>query len=188
MSDPFIGEIRIFAIQYNPYGWLPCDGRTLSVQQFTALFALLGTQYGGNGQNTFALPNLTNSLTTGIGMVPIGAGAGTGLTSYRMGQTAGAESVTITPNQTPVHNHNLIAKNANDTNTVSTPTPTSWISRNYPAPVSTNYSDVALTAGVALANTALGIADGKSQPHENRQPYLALNYYIATDGVFPGPE
>lgn len=188
MSDPFIGEIRIFAIQYNPYGWLPCDGRTLNVQQFTALSALLGNTYGGDGRNTFALPNLTNPFTTGIGMVPIGAGAGPGLTSYNMGQTAGAESVTITPNQTPVHNHNLIAKNASDVNTVSTPTTTSWISRNFPVPLSTNYSDAALTTGAALANTALGTADGKSQPHENRQPYLALNYYIATEGIFPSPE
>lgn len=185
MSEPFIGEIRLFAIQYNPRGWLPCSGSLLPSQQYPELFALLGYTYGGNGRDIFALPNL---VPGNIGVVPIGAGAGTGLTSYIMGQTAGAESVTITPNQTPAHNHNLIAKNANDANTVSTPTTTSWISRNFPVPLSTNYSDAALTTGAALANTALGIADGKSQPHENRQPYLALNYYIATNGVYPTPE
>ena len=185
MSDPFIGEIRIFANNFYPMGWLPCDGRMLDPRQNAALFALLGLTYGGNGSTTFALPNLATS--GGVGMVPIGAGSGPGLTPYNLGKIAGVPSVALTLNEIPAHNHNLVGMNADDPHTVSIPTATSWISRNFPVPAIANYSDQPITLGKQLGNPALGILGG-GQPHENRQPYLALNYYIAIDGIFPSPE
>lgn len=185
MSDPFIGEIRIFANNFYPMGWLPCDGRMLDTRQNAALFALLGLTYGGNGSTTFALPNLATS--GGVGMVPIGAGSGPGLTPYNLGETTGVPSVALTLNEIPSHNHDLVGMKADDPHTVSTPTATSWISRNtLGATAIANYSDQSLS-GAALVSPALGVAGG-GQPHENRQPYLALNYYIAVDGIFPSPE
>lgn len=186
MSDPFIGEIRIFANNFYPMGWLPCDGRLLNIQQSTPLYAVIGITYGGDGRSTFALPNLTTP--SGVGMVPIGDGSGPGLTPYNLGETAGVTSVTLTLNQTPAHNHDLVGMNADDPHTVATPTATSWISRNTLGTTAiSNYSDQPTTPDKSLANPALGILGG-GQPHENRQPYLALNYYIAVDGIFPSPE
>lgn len=186
MSDPFIGEIRIFANNFYPLGWLPCNGGMLSIQGYQALYAVIGTIYGGNGQTTFALPNLTSPVGN-VGLVPIGAGTCPGLTSYNLGETAGVSAVTLTNNQTPAHNHNLVGMLADDAHTVAAPTATSRISRNtLGATAIANYSDQSLS-GAALASPALGVAGG-GQPHENRQPYLALNYYIAVEGIFPSPE
>ncbi len=128
MSEPFIGEIRIFANNFYPMGWLPCNGGMLNIQQYQALYAVIGNTYGGDGRPLFALPNLDTS--EGVGLVPIGAGSGPGLTPYNLGKTAGVPSVTLNLSQTPSHNHDLVGMKADDPHTVSTPTATSWISRN----------------------------------------------------------
>ena len=106
MSDPFIGELRLLPVQFCPRGWAFCNGQILPISQNTALFSLLGTTYGGNGQTTFALPDLR-------GRVPVYSGQGPGLSSYDLGQVGGTESVTLNLNQTPAHNH-LVNASSND--------------------------------------------------------------------------
>jgi microcystin-dependent protein len=163
MSEPFIGQIILVGFNFAPRGWAFCQGQLLSIAQNTALFSLLGTTYGGNGQTTFALPDLR-------GRVPIGFGQGPGLQNYVLGQTGGQETHTLISNEMPSHNHGLGANSndAVDSNPVN----------NFPA------------AQGAYANTANGQMSptqltGGSQPHNNLQPYLVLNYCIALVGIFP---
>jgi microcystin-dependent protein len=188
MAEPFIGQIVLFAGNFAPRNWAFCNGQLLSIAQNTALFSILGTTYGGNGQTTFALPDLR-------GRVPLGTGNGPGLMPRSLGGNGGSEQVTLTSSQMAVHTHSGsisgltstlrgYAANNGDTNI---PVANSVFSK-FTGTVNANvYSDS--DAGlVPMGNAPLGITvqnAGSSQGHENRQPLLALNYIIALSGVFP---
>jgi microcystin-dependent protein len=172
MANPFLGEIRAFSFGFAPSGWALCNGQTMAISQNQALFALLGVTYGGNGTQTFMLPNLQ-------GRVAIGVGGG-----FVQGQMAGEEAVTLTTAQLPVHPHgvNAAANGAVDGTNIPGPTVilgSGSITESGNPPV-TIYSNGA--ANLALA--PLGAA-GSGQPHENRMPSLVMNYCIALSGIFP---
>jgi microcystin-dependent protein len=172
MSDRYIGQISIFSFDYAPKSFAPCNGQLLPIAQNQALFALLGTQYGGNGQTTFALPNLR-------GRVAIGQGQGPGLSSRTIGETAGEAAHVLTQNELPEHNH--AAHFASDSSQMSA-------KGNYWGgdPVG-NVTFSSNTDGTSLSSAAIATAGG-SQPHENRQPFLVLNFCIALQGVFPSTQ
>ena len=176
MSQPFVGEIRMVGFNFNPRGWQLCNGQLLPISQYSALFALLGTTYGGNGTTTFALPNLQSR-------VPIHQGTGPGLSTYVIGGAGGVENVTLLNNQMPAHNHMVNCQTA--TGTVTAP------AGNYPAGNQVNRdTGVAVDTTFDPATTGtmnpavIGLAGG-SQPHANLQPYLTVNFIIAIDGIFP---
>jgi microcystin-dependent protein len=169
MSDPFIAEIRLFAGNFAPRGWAFCNGQILSIAQNTALFALLGTTYGGNGQTTFALPDLR-------GRVPISPGQGPGLSSYFLGQTGGQETVTLNTQQMPSHSHGAAA--SGEGGTAATPNGGVW------AGSTARDSIYAATANTTMSPAAIA-ATGGGQPHPNMPPYQAINYIIALEGIFP---
>ncbi|HRC16319.1 MAG TPA: tail fiber protein [Chitinophagaceae bacterium] len=170
MSDqPFIGEIKLFGGNFEIVGHAFCRGQLLSIAQNSALFALLGTIYGGDGQSTFGLPDLR-------GRVPINQGVGPGLSQRTIGEVSGVENVSLTTNQIPAHNHLLSA--AGSTASSSDPTNNRWASQ----PSLGQYETV--SSGSNLKSSALGITGG-SQPHSNLQPYIAINYLIALEGIFP---
>lgn len=174
--EGYIAEIRLFAGNFAPRGWAFCQGQILSIAQNTALFALLGTTYGGNGQTTFALPDLR-------GRVPVGTGQGPGLSNVTLGEVGGAPTHTLIITEMPAHNHTAqTTVNAAATGTTTSP------SGNYPAGstardnIYNNTSNATMNPG--MAQTMVGIAGG-SQPHNNMQPYLGLNYIICMEGIFP---
>jgi microcystin-dependent protein len=168
-ATPYIGNIILFGGTFAPVGWLFCQGQLLPISQYDTLFALIGTTYGGDGQTTFAVPDLRSR-------VPIHQGQGPGLSNYIMGQAAGTETVTVTPNQMPIHTHSVQVSSS---------------------PANTGVPSGTVTLGVAAADMYIAEAAdvsmhpqsissvGGSQPHDNIQPYLALNYIIATEGIFP---
>lgn len=176
MSEPFIAEIRVFGFNFAPRNWAFCQGQIVSIVQNTALFSLLGTTYGGNGQTTFGLPNLQ-------GMAGIGQGNGPGLTPQSLGQVGGVNSVTLVASEIPQHTHTLSAgvlSTPNAAQNVATPANNAMFglagpNNTYIDPVTPN---TAFNAA-AIANT------GSSTPHENRQPFLALNFCICMAGIFP---
>lgn len=168
MSEPFLGEIRLFAGNFAPRGWALCNGQLLPLQQNTALFALLGTYYGGDGKTTFALPNLQ-------GRVPIGQGQGAGLTPREVGEQGGESAVTLLTTELPAHSH---LPSCSSGQTASQPEAAYWGSTGRGAPA------YAATASVDLSASAAATAGG-SLPHNNMQPYLGMTYIIATEGVFP---
>lgn len=165
MAEPFLSEIRIFSFEFAPRGWAQCNGQLLPINQNQALFALLGTTYGGNGQTNFALPELR-------GRVPMHVGAG-----LTLGQRAGEEVHTLTLNEMPSHTHQVLAS-ANGP-TVTPPTGNFWATN-------TGFTPYATAADTNLSPQAVGNTGG-SQAHENRSPYLTLNYCIALQGIFPSP-
>jgi microcystin-dependent protein len=167
MSTGFVGEIRLVGFNFNPQGWHLCDGSILSIAESETLYTLLGTTYGGDGVNTFALPDLR-------GRVPIHQGAAAGLYPYVMGQTGGVTSVTLTTTQLPLHSHPVAANSA--AGTANSPT-----NQYFGATTESVYTTTGNPVGMG---TIVG-ASGGSQPHENRQPYLAMNYVIALYGVYP---
>jgi microcystin-dependent protein len=171
MAEAFLGELRLFGFNFNPRGWAKCDGQILSISQNTALFALLGTTYGGNGQTTFALPDLR-------GRANLHQGQGQGLTPRTMGEVSGTENVTLVSTQMPAHNH--------PASVVAASTATSKNPNNaLPAftAAGTSYGTAAdLTMASNMVN--VGVAGG-SQPHPNMQPYLVLNWCICLEGIFP---
>jgi microcystin-dependent protein len=171
MSEPFIGEIRIFGFNFPPLGWAFCDGQLLPISQNTALFSLLGTFYGGNGVQTFALPDLR-------GRVAIAFGQGNSLSPYNIGDVGGAESVTLNENQLPAHSH--IAAGSQGGGNSLVPTDCVWSAD--AAGGSAPYSNAA--PNVSLSTNAIGTT-GQNLPHENRPPFLALNFCIALQGIFP---
>jgi len=170
MPEPYVGEIRMFAGNFPPNGWALCQGQTMPIAENEVLFQLIGTTYGGDGQETFNLPNL-------CGRCPIHAGQGPGISqNYVIGEMAGVESVTLTTQQIPSHNHPFLASTA---------------AANSVAPASQTVAQSAQRAiytedtGITpLAANALG-AVGGSQPHENMQPFLCINFIISLFGVFP---
>jgi microcystin-dependent protein len=163
--DPFLGETRAFAFGITPRGWAPCDGRLLSVQQNSALFSLLGTFYGGDGITTFALPDLR-------GRAPLGCDG-----SVAIGARSGTETVTLTAAQVPSHTHAAYASTA----AASTAAPSTASL----APLPEGFSAYAApAANTTLAASAVATS-GASQPHENMQPSLAVNWCIAINGIYP---
>jgi microcystin-dependent protein len=165
MSEPFLAEVRIFPYNFSPRGWAFCNGQLLPISQNTALFSILGTTYGGNGQTTFALPNLQDRT-------PIGFGQGPGLSSYQLGEVGGVETVTVTQGQLPSHTHSLMASTA----AATTGTPGTTVALAAPgAPIYAPAQNLA----------TMGPVGGTGQPHANRQPYTVLNFCIAVQGIFP---
>jgi microcystin-dependent protein len=167
-STSYIGEIFLVPYNFAPRGSAFCQGQILSIAQNTALFSLLGTTYGGNGQTTFALPDLR-------GRCAVSSGQGPGLQNYTLGEQAGTESVTLSVNQMPAHGHPVSAVD-DDPNKI---TPTNNLPSNIAAQ---GYSNAA--ANSTMKNTMIGQMGG-SQPFDNRQPLLVLNYVIALQGIFP---
>lgn len=173
MSQPFLGEIRILAYSFPTRGWAMCNGQLLSIAANSALFALLGTQYGGNGTTNFAVPNLK-------GRQAMHWGNGPGLTPRTIGETGGSAGITLLANQMPVHNHAVAAST-----TSSTPFPTATV---YGASTDNLYADPVATNKKAEAGGPMGAVlgnTGNNQPHENRIPGLVLNVCIALQGIFP---
>lgn len=166
MSEPFIGEIRIFPYNFAPRGWAFCQGQLLSIAQNTALFALIGVTFGGNGQTTFGLPDIR-------GRAVIGAGQGPGLSNRTQGEASGTENVTLLSTQMPMHNH-LVAGSSQNSNA----------SRPSNAFPSGGGAYQTASDGTTM-NPSMISAAGGSQPHDNMQPYLAINYCIALEGIFP---
>jgi microcystin-dependent protein len=174
MSDAFVGEIRIFGFNFAPTGWAFCDGQLLPISQNTALFSLLGTTYGGNGQTTFALPNLQ-------GAAALQQGQGPGFSNYLLGQVGGEPSVTLTTQQIPLHTHALACLDGAGTQV--TPAAGVWASAKVGKQSENRYS-ATVGAGAAMAPQA-AISAGGNFPHNNMPPYLTLNFCIALQGIFP---
>jgi microcystin-dependent protein len=168
LADPFVGEIRMFGFNFAPQGWAMCNGQLLPISQNTALFALIGTYYGGDGQTNFALPNLQSR-------VAIHQGQGPGLSLYEIGQASGTEAVTLIQNQMPQHSHSVSASSAPATSG----RPANAVPARSPDDIYGASSD-----GTTMSSTMIGTAGG-SQPHTNIQPYLTLNFCIALNGIFP---
>ncbi|AKF79208.1 Microcystin-dependent protein [Myxococcus fulvus] len=171
MSEPYIGEIRMFAGNFAPRGWAFCQGQILSIAQNTALFSILGTTYGGNGQTTFALPDLR-------GRYPMQPGQGPGLSPRTLGEQGGSETVTLISTQMPAHTHSLnVSSQQGDT---ETPVGTVLAADN--AGAIFNYRAAPIDGTMNPA--AIGVAGG-SQPHNNMSPFLCINFIIALEGIFP---
>jgi len=165
--DPFIGELRLFGFNFAPVGWAICQGQLLPISTNTALFSLLGTLYGGNGQTTFGLPDLR-------GRAPLGFGQGPGLSSYDQGQAGGSEQVTLLAPQLPPHNHSVAAASSATAKNPAGAVPA----------VTGAGASYGTSTDLSMSPTMVG-GGGGSQPHENRPPYLALNWCIALQGVYP---
>ena len=171
MADPFVAEIRIFPFTFAPKGWAFCNGQLMPLSQNTALFALLGTMYGGDGKSTFGLPDLQ-------GRAPLSWGSGAGLTGYgQPGHMEGAETITLLQSEMPVHTHQqrTASQDNADVNLVS------LTATHAPSTGGTIYQS---SPNGQLAQEALAVAGG-SLPHNNMQPYLTMNFCIALQGVFP---
>jgi microcystin-dependent protein len=168
MTEPFLGQISMVGFNFAPAGWAQCNGQILPIQQNTALFSLLGTQFGGNGTQTFALPNLQSC-------VPMGRGSGSGLEQRDIGDQVGSESVTLLTSEMPAHTHAMVAQNLRADR------------------ANANGSELAASADMIYANTpptaplvpTTLTQNGGNQPHNNMQPFLTINFVIALSGVFP---
>jgi len=172
VADPFVAEIRIFGFNFAPTGWALCNGQLLPISQNTALFSLLGTTYGGDGKSTFALPDLQGSA-------PMFWGQGPGLSIHDEGEAGGEQFVTLINSEMPAHQHQLKANSA--PGDLPTPASTTSLARSSPFIYKT---PAGAAAPQPLSPTAIGITGG-SQPHNNMQPYLTLNFCIALQGIFP---
>lgn len=171
MAQPYVGEIRMFAGNFNPNGWMFCEGQLLPISEFETLFQLIGTTYGGDGQSTFALPDLR-------GRIPLHMGTFSG-TSFQIAETGGVESVTLTTQQIPIHTHAHLCSTGSGTNASD------------PANAVASTSDISQYSTAGSDGTQMGdpatSSDlaGASQPHENFMPYLCINYIISLFGIFP---
>jgi microcystin-dependent protein len=168
MSNPFLGELRLFGGNFAPRGWALCSGQLMPIAQNDALYSLIGTTYGGDGQVTFGLPDLR-------GRRPVSQGQGPGLSSYQVGQAGGVEAVTLSPAQLPIHTHQVMAVAA--TASAGSPAANAWAA--WP---DNQYTTGSPSAQLAAASTAVA---GGNQPHDNLSPYLVVNFIIALEGVYP---
>ena len=176
MTQPFIGEIQLFGFNFNPRGWAFANGATLPISQNTALFSLIGTTYGGNGQTTFQLPNFA-------GRAGCEQGQGPGLSPRFLGESFGVNSVTLTSNQIPQHNHGVNAYSQPDT-TKRTAVPAnngglSVSGNGAERPFNSGPADTTFAPNMIQPNTGGGV------PHQNQQPYLGVNFCIALVGIYP---
>jgi microcystin-dependent protein len=169
MAQPYVGEIRMFAGNFAPAGWMFCNGATLAISENETLFQLIGTTYGGDGQSTFKLPDLASRIPLHFGTGPDG-------TSYQLGEMAGVEQVTLTNQQIPSHTHAFVA---------------TTVAGNDPNPTDNILATAVnidlyrqTTPSAAMAAQSVGPAGG-SQPHENTQPFLCVNFIISLYGIFP---
>jgi microcystin-dependent protein len=176
MSEPFIGEIKMVGFNFAPRGWARCDGQLLPISSNTALFSLLGTNYGGNGENTFALPELR-------GRVPVHMGTGPALSPRQLGQRSGVEKVTLSIYEMPSHTHTGGTIPVTDAVGNQTVPDGHILARANDG--ESNYSDAAAN-GVLGGVPGIGNSGG-SQSHENMPPFLAINFVIALQGIFPSP-
>ena len=172
MSNPYIGEIRIFAGSFAPAGWAFCAGQLMPISENDALFTLIGTTYGGDGQETFGLPDLQ-------GRIPMHAGTGTDGITYQLGEKAGTESVTITQNQIPAHNHVPIAS----ADAGTSPNPGNAIFAAGGTGEQMYSTPPANPAGALMTGAIL--PTGGSQPHDNMAPFLCISFILSLFGVFP---
>ncbi len=170
MGEPYLGEIRLVGFTYAPQGWAECNGQIMSIQQNVALFSLLGTQFGGNGIQTFALPDLR-------GRIPLHQGQAPGGSNYTIGQVGGLENVTLNSSQMPTHSHTPPAAS----NTLG---PDNNTQNEFWSASDADDNIYATTANSTMNPGAIGSAGG-SQPHNNMQPSLVLKYVIALQGIFP---
>lgn len=169
MAQPYVGEIRMFAGNFAPAGWQLCEGQLLPISEFETLFNLIGTTYGGDGQSTFAMPDLR-------GRAPVHSGTGAGLPTYVLSQSFGAEEVTLTSATFPSHGHTLQAVQARADDDDPRGRLPAVARRAFYGPAT---GLVAMPAGT--------VSSGGGQPHENMQPYLAINFIISLFGIFPSP-
>ena len=188
MVTPFVGQIILVGFNFEPNGWRFCNGQLLPIAGNDTLFNLIGTTFGGDGQLTFAVPDLR-------GRLPIGMGQGAGLSNYILGEASGAESVTVTVNQMPAHTHPVdvspIAVTQKCTNGVANQrSPMGNVPAIEASGATMTYSNAAPDANmnggaVAIAGTPTAANTGATMAHENRQPYLGMNFCISLDGIFP---
>ncbi len=171
MAQPYVGEIRMFAGNFAPAGWMFCDGQLLPISENETLFQLIGTTYGGDGESTFALPNLQSR-------VPIHQGTGPDGNTYILAETGGVEEVTLTTNQIPIHTHAFLGSSAAATLT----SPSSSV---VGTSAQVDYLTIAQPT-VAMNSNAITPVGG-SQPHTNLQPFLCINFIISLFGIFPSP-
>jgi microcystin-dependent protein len=171
VSSPYIGEIRIFAGNFAPQGWMFCEGQLLPIAQYDTLFNLIGTTYGGDGQTTFALPDLR-------GRVPVHAGQGSGLSPRNLADRGGEETVTLTLNQVPLHTHAAQASSAAATST--NPSGAVWA-----AGSGAQFSDQSPDAQMQQSPAQAIQPAGGNQPHDNMLPYLCVSFIISLFGIFP---
>jgi microcystin-dependent protein len=172
MSQPYVGEIRMFGGTFAPAGWALCQGQLMPILENETLFNLIGTTYGGDGAETFGIPDLQ-------GRIPVHVGQGPGITqNYQLGEKAGSESVTITAQTTPIHTHTLIGSTANatDPNPAGNILASSTVLKPYLVDFTNNN----------LASSSVSIVGG-NQPHTNLMPYLCINFIISLFGIFPSP-
>ena len=174
MAQPYVGEIRMFAGNFPPVGWMFCDGQTLPISENETLFQLIGTMYGGDGESTFNLPNLQSRIPLHFGTGPDGV-------TYQQAEMSGTEEVTLTTQQIPNHTHPMMCSSgggvntSNPANAVAGPSDINQYSNN--TPPNAQLGTPGFTSAIA----------GGSQPHENFQPYLCINYIISLFGIFPSP-
>jgi microcystin-dependent protein len=168
-ADPFIGQIDIVGFNFEPVGWAFCDGRLVAISENDALFSLIGTTYGGDGQQTFALPDLRSRMA-------IGMGQGLGLPNHVIGENAGQEQVTLNLNQLPTHSHPAVGSSA--VASALGPGGSTWAA-------TTVYLYSSTGSNLVVMNTGEISAAGGGQPHDNRSPYLAMNFIISLFGIYP---
>jgi microcystin-dependent protein len=175
MSDQYLGEIRMFGGNFAPTGWALCNGQLLSISQNTALFSLLGTSFGGDGVQTFGLPDLR-------GRAPLHWGQGTGLSAYTMGEQTGTETVALLQNQMPAHTHQV---NASSSNASSASANGAVPATAIPGRGQSAAPEIYGTAANTTMNPQMISASGGSQPHNNMQPSLCVSFVIALEGIYP---
>lgn len=169
MAQPYVGEIRMFAGNFAPVGWMFCEGQSIPISENEVLFQLIGTTYGGDGEETFQLPNLQSR-------VPLHFGTGPDGTTYQQGELSGVESVTLTGQQIPIHTHTFIGTS----NAANTGNPANKVLAQSP-----NVAYMIASDPTVAMNAAAVTPVGGSQPHENCQPFLCINYIISLFGIFP---
>jgi microcystin-dependent protein len=177
--EPYLGTVSVFAGNFAPRGWMFCQGQLLAIAEYDALFALLGTTYGGDGQTTFALPDLRSR-------VAIHAGQGVGLSNYTLGEAAGTENTTLLSLNLPVHNHSMLTFTVKQSASTATTSGVDMPTNAYPASGSAQFFNASdgnvMGSYSSMSSTPIS---GNNQPVSILQPYLAMNFIVAVEGIFP---